>query len=214
MKKKLLIPISTLFIALITMGVRCQKDKINYVYHFTEKIDIFPQQKSYHVGDTIWLQHSNPSNQLYDSRTNSYFSADTLAIGFTGVLNFVYSNPYQPVDSTCEVIYKGQQVGHTFFYQYFGCNGNSFNFKVGFVLIKTGIYEFNFTDTREVSSCSGPYSVGSGLFPPSIISYKLNFVDGNKDVWLSIPQNSRGESPKHFTEDAIDRKEIYIIKVE
>ena len=78
MRNKLSIPLAGLFISTICMATQCNKDFIDYKYNFVEKINLFPAQKSYNVGDTIWLQYTNPDKRLFDSRTRQYINADTV----------------------------------------------------------------------------------------------------------------------------------------
>lgn len=83
-----------LLAATICMATQCDKDILRPSYNFLENINLFPENKVYHLGDTIWLQHLNPANTLFDVGSNRYFSADTVAIQFTPVLDMYnsYSN--------------------------------------------------------------------------------------------------------------------------
>lgn len=213
MRRSLYKPLVCIFITTICMATQCRKDKI-FSYNFSEKIDLYPEQKIYQLGDTIWLQHTNAANTLYDSHSNQYFSVDTLCIGFGTSGSTDYNLPDDPTNIFCNYIFNGINVGATpYFVHTFGCtNGGTFNFKVGMVLNKTGTFSIRF-GTGAVTSCSstGVYINGVGL-PYSNISYKFNVADGNKDIYLSITPARRGS--KEDTYQLIDDKEIFFFKVE
>ncbi len=195
------------------MATQCNKDVLPS-YTFTEKLDLYPEQKIYQLGDTIWIQHLNPANTVYDNHTNQNFSVDTLEINFGPIFSATYNLPFDNSGTFCNFIFQGVNVGSHFNHA-FGCNnGGSFNFKVGMVLNKIGIFSIDLNGSRPVTSCNhiGPYVNGEG-FPYSFIYYKFNIADGNKDIYLSISPALRGV-PKDYVYPAIDNKQIFFLKVE
>ncbi|MEJ7821733.1 MAG: hypothetical protein WKF85_05385 [Chitinophagaceae bacterium] len=201
------------------MGFQCGKVPIEYKYNFVEKINLFPTSKSYKVGDTIWLQYLNPNKLLFDNRTSNHIAADTVSLDFQISFNSRYNAPVNPSGGFCDYVSSnGVNVGRylgdlgTGFLFTFGCNSNNnYNFIVGVVPKHRGIYSLDLLGTpRNVSACSNR----SSGFPLSTIEYRFNVADGNKDVYLTIPPHSRGESPKGYTESKIDIKQVYVVKVE
>ena len=201
------------------MGTQCNKEEIEYKYNFVEKINLFPIQKSYNLGDTIWLQYTNPNKQLYDSRTRNYIPAETVSVDFQVSFNSRYNAPVNPVDGFCDFLtVNGINIGRyldvygTGFLNSFGCNSNNnYDFTVGVIPKQKGIYSLDLLGVpRNVSACSNRISG----FPSSTIEFSFNVIDCNKDIYLSIPPQSRGESLKGYTESKIDTKQVYIVKVE
>jgi hypothetical protein len=199
------------------MGTQCRKEEIEYNYNFTEKINLFPAQKNYYVGDTIWLQYTNRTNQLFDTKTSRLVRVDTVAIGFIIGLNSRYEAPVNPPAGFCDFISANSTGIKPYSYGtsasfVFGCNStNDYNFLIGIILKQKGIYSLDLWGApQSVTACPNRISP----FPLSTIAYRFNVADCNKDIFLSIPSASRGESIKGSTENDIDNKEIYIVNVE
>jgi hypothetical protein len=219
MRNNLCVPIAALFMALLCMATQCRKESIEYKYNFVEKVDLFPSQKSYKVGDTIWIKYTNPGKQLFDKKTNQYVAADTMSIVFQISFNCRYNTPVNPADGFCDYISVNAVNPSIYFGDYgtgflsgFGCNNNNnYDFTVGIVPRQKGIYSLDlFGVPRMVNSCPNRISG----FPLSTIEYRFNLADCNKDIYLEIPPYSRVESPKGYTESKIDSKQAYIVKVE
>ncbi len=80
------------FICIICMAVECPKP-IHYQYQFTDKINIAPEQQIFHVGDTIWLEYSNPNHLLHDINSNKDINIDSTSQHFiANITNFSYLN--------------------------------------------------------------------------------------------------------------------------
>jgi len=208
-----------LFVALLCMGTQCHKEEIEYKYNFIEKIDLSPTQKGYKIGDTIWIRYSNPDKRLFDNKSGNYIAADTVSVGFQVSFNSRYNAPVSPSGGFCDyVTANGVNVGRylgdygTGLSTTFGCNSNGgLLLTVGIVPKQKGIYSLDLLSAPEsVTACANR----SSGFPISTIEYRFNVTDGNKDVYLSIPPISRGESEKGYTESKIDSKQVYIVNVE
>ena len=201
------------------MGTQCRKDKIALQYSFLEKIELYPAQKSYRVGDTIWLQSTNSTKMLFDQKTGQEIIADTVGINFGFGFNSRYFvlSPLNPPNGFCDfILVNGVNLNiHLDTYGTgahfgFGCSPNGNTFKLGIVPKFNGIYSLDIGGFGYVGGCSNRISV----FPNSTIEYRFNLADCNKDIYLSIPPNSRGESSKGYTEGEIDNKKVFILKVE
>src|SRR5689334_5265649 len=105
MRNSLYLPIASMFIVLVCMGTQCEKDAIEHTYNFVEKVDLYPAQKSYKVGDTIWLEYRNAAKMLFDTKTKQNILADSVSIGFQISFNSrMYKSPVNPLDGFCDII--------------------------------------------------------------------------------------------------------------
>ncbi|MEO8819701.1 MAG: hypothetical protein ABI374_02560 [Ginsengibacter sp.] len=204
-------PILFLLMATICMATQCPKKDRFPSYNFTEKINLYPEQSIYQLGDTIWLQHVGTN--LYDNKSNQYFSTDTLAIAFGLQTSTVYNLPPDTTNVFCDFILNGKNMGSQRGY-YFGCGtGESFNFTLGMVLIKKGTFSIDLNAYLPVSSCSSSnYYDGEG-FPPSSVNYQLNITDGHKDIYLGVTPARRAD-PKDYVYNALKAKKMFFFKVE
>ncbi len=93
-----------------------------------------------------------------------------------------------------------------------GCDApRSYSFKVGVVPKIKGVYSLDLPVVpREVRACPNRRTG----FPLSAIEYRFTVADGNKDVYLAIPPQQRGESVRGHTEQQIDNKLVFMLKVE
>lgn len=221
MKNSFLIQISCLLLAGMFMGTTCHKDVEDYKYKFLEGIDLFPANKGYKTGDTIWIQYSNPNKKLFEQSSGKYISADTVSVTFQTSFNALYNYPINPSGGFCDYVTANgiNVIGFVGEYgsglqQTFGCNStNSYDFKIGVVLKQTGIYSIDLNGVPlSVSPCS--YRISS--FPFSSIDYQYSLRDCNKDVYLSIPPEARNEPTKSkgIKENLIDTKKAFVFKVE
>lgn len=192
------------------MGTQCGKKDRYPSYLFSEKINLYPEQRIYQLGDTIWLQHVG--NTLYEKKRNQYFSTDTLSVVFAVQISNDYSLPTDVNNIFCDFIFKGKNMGSKNVYN-FGCrSGDDFNFKLGMVLIRKGSFSIHFTDYQQVDVCnsSGFYD-GEG-FPPSNISYQFNISDGHKDLFTDATKGR--VRPIEYFYSEVDAKKMYFFKVE
>lgn len=221
MRNSFFIQISCLLLAQMFMGTTCHKDVEDYKYKFVEKINLFPANKSYKIGDTIWIQYSNPDKKLFEQSSSKYITADTVSVTFQTSFNALYDYPINPSGGFCDyVTANGINVSvfvgeySTRLVQTIGCNStNSYDFKIGVVLKQAGIYSLNLNGVPlSVSACSNRIS----NFPFSSIDYQYNLTDCNKDVYLSIPPDARSEPTKSkgIEENLIDKKKVFVFKVE
>ena len=131
-------------------------------------------------------------------------------------LNSRYNAPVNPTGGFCDYVTSngintGDYLGTygSRFLSTFGCNSSTnYDFLVGVVTKQKGIYSLDLLGgTRAIARCPNKISG----FPPSSIEFRFNVVDGNKDVYLSIPYDSRRESTTGYTESKIDSKEVYVV---
>jgi len=207
-----------LFVAIIYLScsaVTCRKNDFGPSYHFTENIDLYPEQEIYHVGDTLWIEHQNPTHILYDKSYNLYFLADTLRIPFYFGCETVYNLPPDTTNTFCNFIINGVNTGPYFHEKTFGCNSpDSFNFKIGMLLNKTGTFSIDLNTNMPVYSCnySNPYVPGQE-FPPSSIGYSFTYTNGHKDIFLGVTPARRAYD-KEYINEALKNKTMYFFKVE
>lgn len=205
-------PFFFLLIATLCMATQCDK-YVDPGYNFSEKIDLYPEKAVYQIGDTIWISHNILSNTLYDSHTSQYFLADTLNISFSVPMYTVYNLPNDPSNTFCNFVFNGVNEG-PYFSHIFGCSGGgSFNFRVGMVLNKTGIFSINLNYFGSVTSCNSPNPYMGVGFPYSHINYRFTVSDGHKDIFLGVTPARRSDDKKSIY-DEIKDKSIYFLKVQ
>ena len=213
MKNNPLIIIASVFILFLCMGTQCYKEYPPPKYTFIEKLNLFPAKKVYHIGDTIWVQYNNVGKKLFDYKSGLQIPVDTISIPFMIGFNAIYNYAASPVGGFCDFVSSnGINVGRylgdfgTSDFQNFGCNtNNSFDFKVGVVLKKTGIYSLDlFYGSRYISTCSNSFS----NYVDGTLEYYFNVPDCNKDIYLTIPRASG------YIINQIDSKKAFLIKVE
>jgi hypothetical protein len=149
---------------------------------------------------------------------------DSVSLGFYIGFDATYYAPSGPeggfydyvTENTSNITSQVGTYGASLWFT-FGCNSSySQRFRIGFKLKHKGIYKLRLHNSNEggnestVTSCL----TKKIILRPSLINYKFDLADLNKEIYLSIPPVSRGESPAGYTEGKIDRKEIYMIKVE
>jgi hypothetical protein len=221
MRKHLYKLLVLLIILPLFMDFRCSKEpyEIDYQYNFVEKVDLFPAQKTYHIGDTVWVQYVNTDNKFLDSRTSQRILADSLSIHFEVSLDAMYNTTVNPPAGFCDFVSSagvniGRSLGHfgTGSFLEFGCNtSNSYSFKIGIVFKEKGIFILNLSRELDVYRCNG--SVKN--FPDSNLEYTFNLGDGNKDVYFSIPFASRGgKKASNAVESMIDGRKAFALRVE
>lgn len=207
----------SVFLTQICMGLQCDKYDYEYQYNFQETVDLFPESKSYKVGDTIWIEYSNPDKKLSDKTSGKQIELDTLSMDFQVTLNALYYTPIDnPPDGYCDFVTpsglnNGRYLGvyGTSLLTDLGCDNNDYNIKIGIVLKYKGIYSLHLPEERSVSQCATRIRT----FPLSRLGYRFNVAEGNKDIYLSIPSYARAESTKVYTENRIDSKLVYIVQV-
>jgi hypothetical protein len=204
---------TSLLLAVMCMGTTC-RDEPGPTYRFLEGVDLFPAQKSYTVGDTLWIQYANPEKRLYDQKTSQTIPVDTVSLTFA--IGFVPWYDYPVMDPTVGYIdFVGPDgVKSGGLMETFGCvAANGYDFKLAVVPKQKGIYSLNLNGApRDVTACSSRFSG----FPYSSIEYYFDLADCNKDVFLSIPPYQRSEArrAKGTLEAEIDQKMVFYFKVE
>lgn len=205
----------SLFCALLCMSTTCQKDDIAFKYAFLEEIALSPAQRSYKIGDTLWLEYKNPSKQLYDQNTGQRITADTVSLSFWASLSALYEAPSNPPDGFCDFVSDGAvNVGRffdaksTFYTQRFGCNAaNNYDFRVGIVFKQKGLYTLFLGDRTDAVI---PCATRKTTFPFASIEFRFKVADTNKDIYLSAPANYRST----FFEKFFDKKTCYALRVD
>jgi len=221
MRKRLNKLPAILLIIPLFMNLLCTKPpfRIRYKYNFAEKIDLFPAQKVYHIGDTVWVQYVNTDNKFLDTKTNERIQGDSLSIGFRLTLNALYNTAVNPPGSFCDFVPPAGVIAGRWPGQFYtttsidvGCEtSNSYNFKLGIVLKQKGIFSVEMFRDLFVHECG----YRSKEFPESNIEFAFNLTDGNKDIFLGIPLASRGgDSGSKEIEKEIDDRMAFVLSVD
>ena len=202
-------------VALLTMSFQCNKDHPapRPTYEYAEKLTLTPYGKSYAVNDTIWVQFQTADKTLFDKLSSNRISTDTTFLR----VQFNFHRRY-PIGNTVELfsdvrVENALDVSYASLYTYYNvldfktdCGNNRYFFRIGFVPKKIGVYSIE--PNGNVSPCPNKVS-----FPYTAFKFTFDLADCNKDVWLSIPPQSRSGELGH-TDVSIDKKEMFVFKVE
>ncbi len=209
--KRIYTLIASLLLAVICMGVRCTKTKPSpYTYNFIDKLNVIPAKQMYQIGDTIRIQSINPPNALIDKNSNQQITVDSS--GFTFYIKYhPWDNtPINPPDGFCDYI-QGNRVTTDFglgFTQFVGCNNNGLSINLAIIPKHIGTYTLDLSfNISEVLACS---NINPQV--PSSVLFRFN-VNGNKDIFLTIPYEKRRVYGGAF-EEYVDSHVVFAFKVE
>jgi hypothetical protein len=215
MKRKYPILFTFFSFFLLAMGFQCNKDLVapEPVHEYAEKLSLSPYKKIYSINDTIWLQFQTTNKALFDKRTGTQIRTDTTYL--QAIFHLFRRYPAgAAVEFFSEVKTDSvQDLSFTPLYTYYNtlsfktsCSSSRYFFRAGFILKKTGIYSLE--PNGSLAACAGKYNL-----PYTTFRFTFDLPDCNKDIWLSIPVQSRG-GETGFTDRRIDEKEIFLFKVE
>ena len=200
---------------LLILGFQCQNESPEPLpaYDFTEKLTLTPYKKIYEVDDTIWVQFKTTEKSLFDRLSNNHISTDTTYLGLSFYLERHYPVLNQVGFFSEATVENALEVSYTPLYTYYnvlnfrtGCDDNSYFFRAAFVPKEPGV--FSIRPQVDFSPCPTKLSA-----PRAKFTFTFDLADCNKDVWLTVPPESRrGESG--FTDLIIERKEMFVFKVE
>lgn len=215
MKHKTLLITKYVFIVILTMSFQCGKDDIKPMpsYEFFEKLTLTPYKKIYSIGDTIIVQFQTNDKKLFDFLSNSKISTDTSQL----LVGFYYHKRYMigtHPEFFCETeVDNPINVSFTTLYPWYNvltyetnCSDQNYFLRASFIPKKTGIYSLE-------PFISHKYCQNKIEKPNTTSKFVFDLADCNKDVWLSIPPESRG-GELGFTDVQIDNKDIFVFKVE
>ncbi|OGX81567.1 hypothetical protein BEN47_19195 [Hymenobacter lapidarius] len=203
-------------LAFSTIGFQCEKEypKPEPVYSFTEKLTLTPYKKVYAVNDTIWIQFQTTDRKLFDRLSGTHVATDTTTLAPT-----FYYRQRHPVETARRTLVEVKASGVAglaldYFRPYIletkfriECGVGTYFFKVGFVPKTIGIYSIE------------PHGY-VGLCPnkrkqlPTTFNWTFELADCNKDIFQSIPAASILGREDGYTDAHVDRKEIFVFKVE
>ncbi len=203
--------------AFMTMGMQCGKESQTIipilVHQYEAKLTLTPFKKVYAINDTIWIQFKTADKTLFDKLSGYNISTDTtfLKVFFTLIKQFPFDRNIDTYASA--VVENGLDINFVpviptrndlTFNTY--CNNDPYFFKVGIVLLKTGVYSLQ--PGAQVSSCPDKKT----NFPSSF-SYTYDLPDCNYDVWKSIAAQSANGKDSYIN-SGIEGKQIFAIRVE
>ena len=204
----------------ITMGFQCDKEHIEPDYQlFYENVNLTPARKVYHVNDTIWLRYTSSDKTFYDSISRQRLPTQLVKFGFGATLLPKHDTPLNPTDGFCIFILPNNatpkystsdQYGTSTYFTVDCDNASAYNIQLGVVLKQPGVYVLNLPDGVAVQACVNQ----KNPYPSAYLQFLYDLSDCNKDVYLSIPEKARQESPERFTERLIDLKVAYALKVQ
>jgi hypothetical protein len=199
----------------LTMGMQCFKDFpiAPPTYEFAEKMSLYPYKKKYTINDTIWVEFRTTDKSLYDKLSRRRINTDT-----TSFTQFFYYHKRFPSSSLgdifCSTVIQGgvnpvfeTPIWYNTLRLESECSSGHYFFKVGFIPKTTGIYSIELPGNLGLRTCPGRLSSINCIY-----GFTFNLADCNKDVYLSIPPQSRS-GEQGFIDVKIDKKEIFVFEV-
>jgi hypothetical protein len=215
MKRLSSIPLTLLSLALLSMGFQCNKDLVAPapMHQFSEKLSLQPYKKVYFINDTIWVQFQTTSKTLFDQLIGTRVATDStnLQVGFHLFRRYPAGTAVEffsevRTDSVQDLVFAPLYTYYNTLSFKTSCSSNRYLFRAGFILKKAGIYSLE--PNGSLAACPGKNSL-----PFTTFKFTFDLPDTNKDIWLSIPLQTRGDETG-FTDRRIDAKEIFLFKVE
>lgn len=197
---------------------KCKQENIispSPKYEFVEKLTLTPYKKVYAINDTIWIQFQALNKQLYDKISNSNILMDTSSLSALFYYHKRYIVGTQP-EYFCEISPNNTTLNPSFTITSnwvntlnftTDCNTAPFSIRVGFIPKKVGIYSLE--PWIKVQDC--PNKKIRSYYTSKFV---FDLADCNKDIWFSIPEQSRRSTDPNVVPNLIDKKEIFIFKVE
>lgn len=209
-----------IMVILITGCQPCNKYNLirPYQYHFLQKVDLRPYQKTYSIGDTIFLDITCPGKMLFDTLSKSLIKADSISFSFDLGAGRLYDFPNPPpsagyfesisangVNYQRDTLYSAMN-GFIRFTDYIGCTTDSnYHYSIGVIPRAKGIYDLGLS-VHAIYDCPNRKT----QFPVSNITFQFNLADCNKDIWSSIQSFTNVPD----LDSNIDKKTVFILKVE
>lgn len=203
------------FSAFLSLAVKCDDNdpEPSYQPQFLEEVSIKPFKKEYKVGDTIWLETLIPDKYLFNSITKQDTLVDNIDIPLS--VYFFSRHPRPgfgvPADENDFRVINEQNLnvkkGQGAILTYYGCNKTDFKIKLGIILGNKGVFTIGLNE-GVVKPCDGS-------FPEKkiSISYRFDVTEGNKAIYLAIPESSKHINDNLEIQRAIDAKTMVAISV-
>ncbi len=162
-------------------------DENRYIISNPGLLSVYPEQTTFEVGDTIWVESSISSQQttntgnevdIYEELGLNEIDFQGFLIGIKDNLNDTNPKSYAP---NVEVIYgtanlvttTSNNQFHQLSYSY-RTNNNSYNLKLGYIMEETGYFSFNDPDldrmrvvAKKGNGCGEKYSIYTSLANPN-----------------------------------------------
>lgn len=218
MKRQKLPLLILLFSLPFLQGVDCKRYEgmpdIPYQHYFKETVALLPYQTDYRVGDTIYLQVHIPGKKLLDTLTGTRVFFDSALFKSFAQAQLVYNNPFLGDGPFVQFLFPTGVSGSTNNYSYntqalvdFGCApGPDYSLSLGMVLLKRGVFGISFS-TSSLAQC------GTETYRNARITFLFDVADTHKSFYQTLPFDSIGKQPDAYVLDALDRKNMVVIRV-
>jgi hypothetical protein len=213
--------ILTLFIALLTMNLRCVKDNLierPFEQTFQIPVDIYPLKKTYSLTDTIWLETDIVGKTLFDTKSNQLILVDTGEIDFGATYNIFGTQITNPQNGFCDIVTvrgvnNNRKIGPWSTIGYldqYGCGLSTYKCRIGFKPLVRGTFWLILTSDRLFGSCTNkvvPYYAN--------VTYKYKSYDLGLEIFNALSKNDKGgkDGIKFYTRK-INNRETFVFKVE
>ena len=209
-----------IFLATFLMATQCNKydDFEEPKHYFLEKIELSPEQKTYSINDTLWLEFKTTSKSLFDSITNQRLPSNTIKFLFGVSVLGKYDYPTNSSLAFCEFIAPTGTILNTRTFSdatvtsfEVGCdNAPNYAVRLGIVPKAKGYYVLDMSTATQTEPCSGQ----TNPYPSSYLRFTFDVTDTNKDIYLEIPESLRKEYPAELTLRQIESKVVYAFRVQ
>lgn len=216
MKKSFMLLVALVSLAFSTLSFTCGRDyaEPKLAYLFAEKLTLMPYQKEYAINDTIWMQLQTADKTLFDQLISARIATDTSYMRPA----FIYEKAYPvtpapgvicgvwaPEVANLEIIQPHDNRPYTFMQFSTDCAAKTYFFRVGFVPKQAGIYFIQ--PLNSLANCPNKRT-----WERSEFNLTFDLADCNKDIFLTIPPQSRSEQPTS-AEARIENKELFYFRV-
>lgn len=200
-------------------GTQCDRydgyEDIKPEHTFKENASLSPYRLAYNVGDTIWLRVNIPAKKLFDEKTGTRIFFDSALFKSYAQVQLLYSNPYLGDGPFARFVFPTGISAYTNDYMYqtqafveFGCAPSSdYNFLLGMVLLKQGVFGVSFSNTS-VERCR------TTTYNYSTLTFQFDVADTHKQQYLELPFDSIGKKPDDNVLYQLEQKSMVVITVQ
>jgi hypothetical protein len=217
--------------ALLSFNFQCGKEdmlpmKVQEVSRFEMPIDIFPQKKTYVVGDTIWIEAKLSNTILLDTKNDIQLKLDTVRFNVPLLFKVLNKQALVPDGGFCEFINPGQlsmstspgyyDARYNVYWNYniatilnYGYSDSQYKVKIGIKLKSKGSFYIGLSDSPLTR-----YAEKTETVQNKYISFKFSATDLNVDVYHSLPKLAENDPYWiGFDVNLINEKKAFIVQV-
>jgi len=221
--------ISIIFIQSLFTSCRIIDNNVDLVYQFKQHLNVYPEKKIYHIGDTIWVSNSSHEPYIINEVNQDKISLNDKLINvkfsiYDAEFKYQWFYPNKPFDIYIETKVaqwlENVDTNNQYFYFNYGCPEKSIYFKFGVIPKTKGIFiiapennssqYYTFQQTDSFCAYSGIQYDG---YVRQITEYIYYFDVANNNGEL-ISSSPFEEKEKEHLKKLTENKHIYWFKVD